>query len=112
MLETVNSLLGWGGAKLHGGWSGSLRKILTELQGLKTSVVTGTTSATNIAVTGIKTEDTLQSVVGIDGDAAVLADSVIDLTSEASITSNGNIQCSTTNTSAYRLIVNWWDKEA
>lgn len=85
-------------------------KVLKDV--LKTTVVTGQNINTNIAVSGIvKGEDTLLRVIAIDGDGT-LAVSVLDVTSEASITSDGNIQVTTTNLAAYRLIVEWWDKSA
>lgn len=84
--------------------------ILRELQGLKFAVVTGATAATNIAVSGITTADTLVAVIGIDGDNATLSLTVVPYTTEASITSNGNIQLSLSNTSTYRLVVIWFDK--
>ena len=95
-----------------GGAEGSptLLDLIKEMRALKVSVVTGAAAVTNIAVTGIATEDTILAVVGVDGDNATLALTVIDVTGEASITSAGNIQCATTNTSTNRLIVFWYDK--
>ena len=110
-LETVNDLTGWGGAKLHGGGSGSLRKVLTELQGLKFTLTAGAAAEADITVTGIKTVDTLVFVLGLDPDNTTPADQVIDLTSEASITDDDTIQCDTTNTTGYDLVVVWFDKE-
>ncbi len=76
---------------------------------LKVVVVAGTTAAANIAVSGIATTDKIVAVVRVDLDAAAANIDVDDLTSEASITSAGNIQLSTTNTTGDKLIVFWLD---
>ena len=81
---------------------------------LKFTVVSGTTSATNIAVSGIATTDKFVSVVKLDftlseGTPNTRTWEASDLTSEASITSAGNIQLSTTNTSGEVLLVLWLD---
>lgn len=81
------------------------RKIY-ELQSLTTTLVAGTTATTNIAVTGIATEDTLQSVLMQDGTTKA----VTNVSSEASITSAGNIQLATTDSTGNTLIVNWYNK--
>ena len=78
----------------------------------KFSVVNGTTA--NIAVSGINTQDRIVSVVKLDftlseGTPNTRAWEASDLTSEVSITSNGNIQLSTTDTSAEILLVFWMD---
>lgn len=68
----------------------------------KIKVVTGVTGAdvdTNMAVTGIATTDELIKVVGD------LAGTPTDVTSEAAITSAGNIQCTTTDHTAKTLEV-------
>ena len=109
-LETVNSMTGWGGAKLSGGGSGSLRSILTEIQGLKFTLTAGAAADADITVTGITTSDTLASVIGFDPDNGTPADQVIDVTSEASITDDNDIQCDTTDTTGYDLLVIWYDK--
>lgn len=83
--------------------------ILTELQGLKFAVVTGANANTDITVTGIATEDTLVAVVGIDGDNATLASTVVDRKAATSITAANTIQC-TASTAAERLLVVWYDK--
>ncbi len=95
---------------LYGVGTGRLRNILVELQGYTTEVVDGDSSATNIPVAGIATEDTIQSVVGHDPDNGTPALQVLDLTSEASITSAGNIQLDTTDTTGYDLVVSWYNK--
>ena len=76
---------------------------------IKVNLVNGTTAATNIAVSGIKTTDKLVTVIGLDPDNVTPADQVQDFTSEASITSDGNIQLSTTNTTGFDLLVIWLD---
>jgi len=87
----------------------SIANVIKELQGLKVSLVDGATADTNIAVSGITTEDTLVSVIGFDPDNATAADQVKDFTGNTSITSNGNIQTSV-DTSGYDLLVIWFDK--
>jgi len=74
---------------------------------IKVAVVTGATAATNIAVTGIATEDTLISVIEHNATSALPT----DRTATTSITSAGNIQCSAT-TSADSLVVLWLDNSA
>lgn len=84
---------------------------------IKSTVVEGTTKETNIAVAGIKkTEDTVLSVVRFDvaADTGTSATgnkvaAVSDVTSEADITSDGNIQLDTTNTTGDSLLVLWFD---
>ena len=81
---------------------------------VKFTVVNGTTSATNIAISGIATTDKIVSVVKLDltlaeGTPNTRTWEASDLTSEASVTSAGNIQLSTTNTSGEILLVLWLD---
>lgn len=97
---------------LPGPTAGGLEAVLGELQRLKTVVVAGANANTNIAIAGIVTSDTLQSVLRhVDPGAATTA-AVVDHTAQASITSNGNIQVTVaTNTNAGdRLVVTYWDK--
>lgn len=75
---------------------------LRELQGKKTSVVSGAAAATNIALTGVAPGDTLGSVLMFAGGVPS------DVTSEAAITSAGNIQLSTTNSTGNTLVVEWY----
>ena len=75
----------------------------------KVDLVNGTTATTNIAVTGIATGDRLVAVVGFDPDHATPASQVQNFTGEASITSSGNIQLSTTDTTGFDLLVIWLD---
>jgi hypothetical protein len=79
--------------------------------GLKMNVLVGTTATTNIAVTGIVTTDKIVSCVRVNRDATAANIDVADITSEVSITSAGNIQLSTTNTTGDVLLLQWWDKE-
>lgn len=91
----------------------SLFEILRELQGLKFTVVQGAAVDTNIAVTDIETEDTLVAVLRVVGARAATPDvtDVTNVTSEASITSSGNMQLTTTATSDDALVVIWFDKQ-
>ena len=81
---------------------------------VKFTVVNGTTAATNIAISGIATTDKIVSVVKLDftlteGTPNTRAWDASDLTSEASVTSAGNIQLSTTDTLGEILLVLWLD---
>ncbi len=81
---------------------------------VKFTVVNGTTAATNIAISGIATTDKIVSVVKLDftlteGAPNTRTWDASDLTSEASVTSAGNIQLSTTDTSGEILLVLWLD---
>lgn len=79
---------------------------IKELQRLKTKVVSGAAAATNIALTGIATDDTIQSVV------MFAAGVPSDVTAEATVASAGNIQLSTTDSTGNQLVVSFWDKNA
>jgi len=68
-------------------------------------LVDGTTASTNIAVTGIKTDDALISVL----EHAVTTGAVTDRTNNSSITSDGNIQC-TDATDGDQLTVMWMSR--
>ena len=76
---------------------------------LKFAVVAGASAVANIAISGIATTDKIVAVVRVDLNATAANIDVDDLTSEASITSAGNIQLSTTNTTSDKLIVFWLD---
>jgi len=89
-----------------GGYPKALLDIIRELQGVTFTPVAGATAATNIPVTDIATEDTLVGVLSVDFAGGAIA----NLIAEASITSAGNIQCATTDTSAAKLIVVWLNK--
>jgi hypothetical protein len=80
--------------------------------GLKTTVVAGAATATNIAVTDIATTDKIVSCMQVDRNATAANITYADLTSECSITSAGNIQLSTTTTTGDVLVVTWYDKVA
>jgi len=80
-----------------------------ELQSLTTTLVSGAAANTNIAVAGIKTADTLHSVIGFDPDNATAANQVKDFTGNTNITSDGNIQTGV-DTSGYDLQVVYWPK--
>ena len=77
-----------------------------ELQGRKITVVAGADVNTNMAVSGIATEDKILSVIAHKNDGTV----VDDVTDEASVTSAGNIQVTTTNLTNYFVVVHWYDK--
>lgn len=87
-----------------------MRSAIYELQRLKFTVVAGAGAATNIAVAGIATEDTLVAVIRLDRDATAANINMSNLIAEASITSAGNIQNSTTVTTGDALMVVWFDK--
>ena len=132
-LQTIPENLGYGGAHLN---RSVLREILVELQNkvteletgqgglrtqvgglvsanaVKTTVVSGGAAATDIAVAGIVTGDTLLGVVKLDftlteGVPNTRTWAAADLLSEASVTSDGNIQLGTTDTSDAILLVTW-----
>ena len=85
--------------------------ILTELRGLQVAVVAGAAADTNIAVTGIATEDTILACVRLNRDATAANIDADNLTAECLITSAGNIQMDTTTTTGDKLIVFWYDKQ-
>ena len=98
MLE-ANKNLGNGGNGMQGSGTGSAAKMIKELQGLQTSIVTGAGVSTNVAVTGILLADTIIGVANIT-----------DTTNHVfTVTSNGNIQ-STDDTTAKQLLVTWMKK--
>ncbi len=77
---------------------------------LKTTVVDGAAANTYIAVTGIEARHTLVGVVKLDftladGTPNTRTWAASDLLSEASVTSDGNIQLSMTDTSGTVLLV-------
>lgn len=85
----------------------------------KTAVVAGAGTATNIAVSGIATADHLIGVVqldvAVDTGTSATGNKVQDaanLTSEAAITSAGNIQLTTTVTTGDKLLVIYYDVSA
>ena len=118
--------LGYGGAHLN---RSVLREILVELQDrvrdiqaqvsgmvspgdFNTTVVSGGATDTDIAVSGIETGDALVGVVKLDftlteGTPNTRTWDAAAMLSEASITSDGNIQLSATDTSGAVLLVTW-----
>jgi hypothetical protein len=74
---------------------------------LRSATAAGTTAATNIAISGIKTSDVLAAVLLLNRDATAANINIGSVLSEASITSDGNIQLSTTNSTGDTLIVFW-----
>lgn len=92
-----------------GAGAGGLLGLLTELQGLTFTSVAGAGTATNIAVSGIATEDTLLAVIHFQ-TTTYTPSTILNLVAEATITSAGNIQLSSTNTTGGRLLVIWLNK--
>lgn len=76
-------------------------KAITQLQQAKTVPVAGAAANTNIAVAGIGLKDEITSVMEVD----FAGSAINDRTSEASVTSAGNIQLSTTDTTGKTLLV-------
>jgi hypothetical protein len=76
---------------------------------IKVNVLAGTTASTNIAVTGISTEDTIIACLEFATAAAIAT--LTDRTSTTSITSAGNIQC-TVDTTSDALLLIWLDASA
>lgn len=76
---------------------------IRELQAKTVTVVDGAAVDTNIAIAGITTKDTLGSVLRFVTDTPTS-----NLVGEASITSDGNIQLSATNTTGNKLVVEWY----
>lgn len=83
----------------------ALAAVLTELQSLKITVVAGTTAVTNIPVALIDSLDTFVSVIRFHSGTPS------DVTSQTSVTSTGNIQLATTDTTGDVLLVVWFDKD-
>lgn len=77
---------------------------IAELQNAMQEAVAGAAATTNIAVAGITTADSIGSVVQFSSGVPDV------VTAEASITSDGNIQLSTTNTTGDTLLVTWYKK--
>jgi len=69
--------------------------------------VGGAAAAVNIPVAGIRVGDLLLAVSGHDQTDVTTAPTMDNLFDEASITSDGNIQCSTTDTTNFVLQVEW-----
>lgn len=80
-----------------------------EARQVKTAVVNGAAADTNIAIAGLVKADELVSVVRLDLGAEEKFKGAEDLTAEAKITSDGNIQLDTTNTTGDKLLVTYVD---
>lgn len=76
---------------------------------IKVNVLAGASASTNIAVTGIATEDTIIGCFEFATAAAIAT--LTDRTATTSITSAGNIQC-TDDTSSDALLLIWHDASA
>jgi hypothetical protein len=74
---------------------------------IQTASAAGTTAATNIAIPGITINDRLAGVFLLNRDATAANINIGSVLSEASITSDGNIQLSTTNSTGDALMVIW-----
>jgi hypothetical protein len=74
---------------------------------LRTASAAGAAAATNIAITGIKTSDALAGVFLLNRDATAANINIGSVLSEASITSDGNIQLSTSTSTGDTLLVFW-----
>ncbi len=109
-LETIGRRFGRALTDLFGVGNGRLRNILVELQGLTPAVVAGAAVDTNIPIVGIAVEDTILLVMRLNRDGTAANIDISDLTSEASITSAGNIQLSATNTTGDSLLVFFFNK--
>jgi sugar (pentulose or hexulose) kinase len=85
---------------------GNLKKLAANVAGkpreLKFTVASGDGANTNIAISGIKRNSLLVSVIEIPTAAVV-----VDRTAATSITSDGNIQC-TASTSGNQVLVVWY----
>lgn len=108
-------------AGLPEGTAEALKAVLDELQGnlsggaglgLQVDIVAGAASATNIPITGIKTTDKLISViqldVAVDTGTSATGNKVQDAAEvAATITSTGNVQVTSVNTTGDKLLVLW-----
>lgn len=85
---------------------GNLSKLAARASGkpreLKFNVVSGANANTNIAISGIKRNSLLVTVIEIPASSAVT-----DRTATTSVTSDGNIQC-TASTAGNQLLVVWY----
>jgi len=71
---------------------------------LKKGVATGDSAVTDIPVAGILTTDTLRSVLVQDSTTGVFSSNEL---ADASITSDGNIQLATFDSTGKTLLVEW-----
>jgi len=74
---------------------------------IKFALVTGAAEDTNMAVAGIKTTDEIIACI----ESATSTSALTDRTATTSITSDGNVQCSTATTND-RLMLFWLDRTA
>jgi hypothetical protein len=91
--------------------TGGYLEVLSQLSRMKFNVLAGTTANTNIAVSGIATDDVLMFCLRLDRDATAANITMADVTAEVAITSAGNVQLSTTNTTGDSLLLIWCDKQ-
>lgn len=71
---------------------------------LKQTLVDGAAADTNIAVSGIAVRGEIVSVIEFDTGVP------FDRTAEATVTSAGNIQLGTTDTTGSKLLVTWYQR--
>lgn len=76
---------------------------------IKSALVTGGATATNLACAGIKRGDQVFLALVLEGSATLSASgaAIAIITSEASITTDGQIQFSTTTTTNEKVLVQW-----
>lgn len=79
-------------------------RALNELQRMRSKVVDGGAAGANLTATGLKTVDTLVSVI------MFAAGVPSDVTSDASITANDVLVLATTNSTGNKLVVHYWAK--
>lgn len=84
---------------------------LSQLFSEKFAAVNGAAAATNIAVTGITTSDHIVGALYFPITGGNVT-GVVDITSEVSIFSAGNIRVSTTVTTGGRIVLLWSNYEA
>jgi len=87
----------------RGAFRKKLQEVIDHINGSDVVVVNGAAADTNIAVAGITTGDEIVSVIMFDTGVPSV------VTAEASITSNGNIQLDTTDSTGNKLVVTWLD---
>jgi len=85
-------------------------ELIREIQGLKVNVLAGAAVDTNIAVTGIATTDTILTCLQVEPDDGTASTMLTDRTAETTVTSAGNIQLGTTDTTGKQLLFVWYDK--
>lgn len=86
---------------------GNLKKLAANVAGkpreLKFTVASGAGANTDIAISGIKRNSLLVSVIEVPASTTTL----VDRTATTSVTSDGNIQC-TSSTSGNQVLVVWY----